>query len=68
MKKAPEVHPVDEFANPNGLPDKWLSAAAARLWLLSKAERRRGVDVHYNVVKECWEVYERPQQEEGTSS
>jgi hypothetical protein len=69
MKKV-EIHPVDEFANPDGMPDKWLSAAEARLWLLSKADRRRGVDVHYDAVKERWyrDDDERVQQEEGTSS
>jgi hypothetical protein len=39
---------VDEFVNPNGVPDKFVPEAEARLWLLSEADRRNGGQVHFD--------------------
>jgi len=51
---ANDTHPVDEFANPNGVPDRLLGEAEARLRLLSQRERRNGVGVFYDDVSERW--------------
>ena len=61
MTKTNETHPVDEFVNPNGIPDKWLGEAEARLWLLSQDDRRDGGEVRYDATTERWVVDSVPQ-------
>lgn len=51
------VYPVDEFANPNGIRDEFLTEREARLWLLSQSDRGNGRQtVQYDAVSERWVV------------
>ena len=51
-----ELHPVDEFVNPNGIPDRLVGEAEARLWLLSQDDRRHGGEVSFDETTERWTV------------
>jgi hypothetical protein len=54
--KSVELHPVDEFVNPNGIPDRLVGEAEARLWLLSQDDRRHGGEVSFDETTERWTV------------
>ena len=54
--KSAEPHPVDEFVNPNGIPDRLVGEVEARLWLLSQDDRRHGGEVGFDETTERWTV------------
>ena len=54
MTVKPEPKPIDSFADLRH-PDRLLSEQEAAMWLLSAAERRKGVRLKFNEQTELWE-------------